>query len=213
MSEVPCPTCGEALSVDERAQEGSWLTVSCGGCGARVRYRAGSPPATAEVVFDAPIEYPPGTRPEGEEEADAYSTLFSARSALGLDIEAEDAGATLPGRVRRDAPAGSKGAASLTGKPVGFLSLGIQPGAPRVRLSRPRTVFGRQGADIDLDDPAVSRHHFQIEVAGGDYFIRDLDSSNGTWVNGERVRRVELLDGDQVRAGKTVLVFRLILEP
>jgi hypothetical protein len=188
MAEIPCPTCGRPVAVGGRAEEGAWATVGCSGCGERIRYRAGSPASTAQVVFDAPIEYPPGSRPEGEGEVDAYSTLFHPRAALGFGGEEEWEGGDAAG--------------------AGFLVLGAPPGSERIPLPSARTVFGRKGADVDLDDPAVSRRHFQVEVAGREVFVRDLDSSNGTFVNGHRVHHAELVDGDEVRAGQTCLVFR-----
>jgi transcription elongation factor Elf1 len=220
MAEIPCPTCGRAVAVDARAEEGAWATVGCAGCGERIRYRVGSPASTAGVAFDAPIEYPPGSRPEGEGEVDAYSTLFHPRAALGFGYE-EDSEAAAEEETDGEAEAAGEGPGGTlhagTALPppappptagAGFLVLGAPPGSERIPLPSARTLFGRKGADVDLDDAAVSRRHFQVEVAGRDYFVRDLDSSNGTFVNGRRVRYAELLDGDEVRAGQTFLVFR-----
>jgi len=218
MAEIPCPTCGRPVAVDERAEEGAWATVGCSGCGERIRYRVGSPAATAQVVFDAPIEYPPGSRPEGEGEVDAYSTLFHPRAALGFggeeewggadeeETDGETAGAQPGATLRADAAGAAPPSLPTAG--AAFLVLGAPPGSERIPLPSARTLFGRKGADIDLDDPAVSRRHFQVEVAGRDVFVRDLDSSNGTFVNGRRVHYAELVDGDEIRAGQTFLVFR-----
>lgn len=67
-------------------------------------------------------------------------------------------------------------------------------------------VVGREGADVLLEDPEVSRRHARlIPVENGDLVVEDLDSSNGTWVNGERVEgRRSLVEGDRVRFGETV---------
>ncbi len=89
-----------------------------------------------------------------------------------------------------------------------FLILGAPPGEERIRLEKARTVFGRKGADVDLDDATVSTFHFHIDVMGREFFVRDLDSKNGTFLNGHKVRYSELLPGDELRAGDTVLVFR-----
>ena len=91
---------------------------------------------------------------------------------------------------------------------VFFLILGARPGEERIRLETARTTFGRKRADVDLGDPAASAPHFQVDVMGGEFFVRDLDSRNGTFLNGHRVRYSELLPGDELRAGDTVLVFR-----
>lgn len=89
-----------------------------------------------------------------------------------------------------------------------LLILGASPGQERRPLVRAKTSFGRQGTDIVLEDPAISSAHFQIEAFGKEFFLRDLESRNGTYLNGTRVRYSQLLPGDQVTAGKTSLIFR-----
>jgi hypothetical protein len=76
-------------------------------------------------------------------------------------------------------------------------------------LSAPITILGR-GTDCDLRlvDPGVSRHHAELRVEDGQVVLVDLGSTNGTFVNGEPVRRVTLTDGTQVTLGRTTLVFR-----
>ncbi|MEJ2208222.1 MAG: FHA domain-containing protein [Anaerolineae bacterium] len=66
-------------------------------------------------------------------------------------------------------------------------------------------TIGRQGDNaIILADPGVSRHHAEISMQGGRWVIRDLDSANGTFVNGRRIVEPRLLrHGDLVRIGQT----------
>jgi FHA domain len=67
-------------------------------------------------------------------------------------------------------------------------------------------VIGRQDADLVLDDPEVSRRHAVLRRSGGSVVIEDLDSTNGTFVKGERIGRpVTVGAGDQVRVGRTTL--------
>lgn len=89
-----------------------------------------------------------------------------------------------------------------------LLVLGASPGQERRPLVRAKTSFGRQQADVILEDPAVSSQHFQIEVFGKEFFLRDLESRNGTLLNGTKVRYSQLLPGDQITAGKTSMTFR-----
>ena len=70
-----------------------------------------------------------------------------------------------------------------------------------------RTVVGRDDADITIADPTMSIHHFEITTRGGEHFIRDLDTTNGTKVNGQKISATELRDGDRIQAGLTTLVF------
>jgi Protein of unknown function (DUF3662)/FHA domain len=76
-------------------------------------------------------------------------------------------------------------------------------------ISTPLVILGR-GTDCDLRlvDPGVSRHHAEIRVEDGEVVLVDLGSTNGTFVNGQPVRRVPLSDGTRVTLGRTTLVFR-----
>ena len=75
------------------------------------------------------------------------------------------------------------------------------------------TVLGRDdSADIVLDDPGISRRHSELRVTtDGQHTIttiRDLGSTNGTYVNGERITSEHLDDGDRVTVGRTSITFR-----
>jgi hypothetical protein len=76
-------------------------------------------------------------------------------------------------------------------------------------LVTPVTLLGR-GTDCDLRlvDPGVSRHHAELRVENDQVVLVDRGSTNGTFVNGQPVRRVVLTDGTQVTLGRTTLVFR-----
>jgi hypothetical protein len=69
-------------------------------------------------------------------------------------------------------------------------------------------ILGREqgSADLVLDDPGVSRRHARVLPENGGVIVEDLGSSNGTYVNGERITGpVELGAGDEVQLGATVL--------
>jgi pSer/pThr/pTyr-binding forkhead associated (FHA) protein len=72
-------------------------------------------------------------------------------------------------------------------------------------------TIGRQGADIPLDDDKVSRKHAEIGLYGpGAYVIRDLASTNGTWVNGRRMgEKTKLEHWDLIQVGETHLRFTI----
>ena len=78
-----------------------------------------------------------------------------------------------------------------------------------VLLTRPVTVVGR-GADADLrlEDTGVSRAHAELRLDGSTVRVVDLQSTNGTLLNGRRVRIATLSDGDRLDLGGTALVFR-----
>jgi len=71
------------------------------------------------------------------------------------------------------------------------------------RLAQPRIVIGRQGADIPLSDPEISRHHCLLEVRDKYINLKDLDSTNGTFYDEERVRAAMLQDGSEFRIGES----------
>ncbi|GAB6157377.1 DUF3662 and FHA domain-containing protein [Desulfotomaculum varum] len=72
-----------------------------------------------------------------------------------------------------------------------------------------RTSIGRRDTcDIVLTDSSVSRRHAQIEKTGGRFWLTDLNSTNGTYVNGLPVDKTELTTGDVITVGNTVLVFK-----
>jgi hypothetical protein len=76
------------------------------------------------------------------------------------------------------------------------------------------TVIGRGiGADLQLTDPGVSRRHAEIRLAGAGPMLNDLQSTNGTKLNGTPVTTAALVDGDEVRLGDAVLVFHGPLTP
>ncbi len=62
--------------------------------------------------------------------------------------------------------------------------------------------------DIRLTDHAVSRRHAEIRIANGATMLNDLQSTNGTTVNGITVTTTALSDGDEIRIGETVLTYR-----
>ncbi len=71
-------------------------------------------------------------------------------------------------------------------------------------LDRLPAMIGRgAAAGVRLGDPEISRIHCQIEELDGHLVIRDLGSTNGTFVNGLRVTEAALISGDRVSLGQT----------
>lgn len=79
-----------------------------------------------------------------------------------------------------------------------------------IELGEGRLSVGKSsGADLLINDPAVSRFHAAIERVGAVWCIRDLGSTNGTLVNGRRILGERALrDGDEIVLGRTRLVYR-----
>jgi hypothetical protein len=71
-----------------------------------------------------------------------------------------------------------------------------------------RVVLGRsKDCDVQLSDTNVSRRHAELRQEGASYWMVDLGSTNGMEVNGKRVKRAKLRDGDTVTLGSTDVVF------
>ncbi len=73
-------------------------------------------------------------------------------------------------------------------------------------LTQPETVIGRdESADLTIPSQAVSRRHARLLREGDGYVLEDLGSSNGTFVNNQKLTgRRQLRSGDQIRLGQAV---------
>ena len=81
----------------------------------------------------------------------------------------------------------------------------------RLPLMPGENVLGREPeGGINLDSPTVSRRHARILISATHVTLEDLDSKNGTFLQGQRVSSVvRLTNGDEIRAGSVVLRFRM----
>lgn len=87
----------------------------------------------------------------------------------------------------------------------GFLLL---PNGMKVNVNQQAVTIGRMpGSSVVIDDPKVSRQHAQIYVDQDRVILTDLGSTNGTYVNGSRVARIELKNQDEIVIGSTRIVF------
>ena len=99
----------------------------------------------------------------------------------------------------------------------------LLPGSARLRvetpdgvsfehpLQAPCTIGRHPHCALLLDDREVSKEHARIEILGREFWVRDLQSSNGTFVNGQRTGAQQLRAGDRIRLGATTLT--LLLPP
>jgi predicted Zn finger-like uncharacterized protein len=74
-------------------------------------------------------------------------------------------------------------------------------------ITKTRTLIGRSGADINLDDPEASRQHAMLEIVGDVTLLRDVGSTNGTWIELERIEQQQLQNQQEFRIGSHVLMF------
>jgi hypothetical protein len=199
-----CPSCGLPLAVDP-ARKGEAKELICGECGARIEYasypgKGDSPPAAGPGDSEPTVCQPKKV---------GATTLFQPALMLESILTEDDDGQQAPAGTAAGLPPTAAVAPPLDlDVDVYFLVLGAPPGQERLPLKQARTVLGREEVDLVIDDPAVSARHCQIDVMGKEFYVRDLGSRNGTLLNGHPVRYSELLPGDELRLGDTVLVFR-----
>ncbi len=77
---------------------------------------------------------------------------------------------------------------------------------------KPMTIGRGAAADVIVNDPALSRLHFVIEREGQEYLLKDLNSQNGTWVDGRRAGLAKLHHHDCILAGRTIFLFKTSVE-
>ena len=101
-------------------------------------------------------------------------------------------------KLLRERPRAPKASVEVTSGERSSVQLGPEP-----------LLIGRdQQNDVVLDDPRVSRKHAEIRLRLGRYTLYDLQSTNGTYVNGRRVAEVVLNDGDRISVAGLDLIFR-----
>jgi pSer/pThr/pTyr-binding forkhead associated (FHA) protein len=91
---------------------------------------------------------------------------------------------------------------------VTFLVLeGVEKGRVYKDLPIPVTIGREEGNGLRLNDERVSRFHAKVQVEDSDIILTDLDSTNGTRVNGTSIQIRRLRPGDQVSIGRSMLLF------
>src|SRR5688572_7389871 len=65
-----------------------------------------------------------------------------------------------------------------------------------IKLRRDATIIGRERGDVIVKDTEISSTHCQIQDIGGEFHIFDMNSTNGTYVNNERIIEAKLKGGD-----------------
>ena len=138
-----------------------------------------------------------------------YDTVFypqtttSETSGEAVDLKSGTA------LLRLDASALDPTALKLKLKPH-LIQRGGSRSGQRLDVACPATTVGRESCEIDIDDPTLSSRHFTIEERGQEFFLRDLGSTNGTFLNGHMVRSAPLKSGDEIKAGESVFVFSVL---
>ncbi|MBZ4376449.1 FHA domain-containing protein [Corallococcus sp. AS-1-6] len=194
-------------------------------------------PDDKEADDSEPEEARTGEEATGSEE-DAAAEEPDARAASSSEDEAQDPGADEPeeqnlpfvappatkapaprrqGRVLRSAPEDDAPPEShRSRKPVPRaparmdLFVRLSPDGDATRVDVERFTLGRgPQCSLVVKSGRVSREHAVVTREGADYFIEDLGSSNGTWINHQRIKRQKIADGDTFNLGTEAVYFSL----
>ncbi|MEO8555651.1 MAG: DUF3662 and FHA domain-containing protein [Actinomycetota bacterium] len=166
-----------------------------------------SPPVTPAAAVGSPTSTPPPSKTSSDPSGAGAASPEDWAWAPG-------AGAAMPVTPKPVAPAPAAHASpSSSPRTHPAQRPWLEVDGDRYPLLSAITVLGRDNtADIILDDPGISRRHTEIRVTSdGPHLvasIRDLGSTNGTFVNGERITSQHLADGDRINVGRTALIFR-----
>jgi len=198
------------------------MIIVCPGCQARYKFdesKLGTKPRAKTRCSKC------GSAIEIENPAFASMTLppGSMAPAAPPDQEPEPA-PPIPGPLEKTTESRlpqEQGDGTITGKDLhrlGLLelpkdkrfSLAVIQGAATgqiFQVTKSRTTLGRSGSDINLDDPEASRQHAVVEVFGEQAILRDLGSTNGTFVDLERIEQRMLTNQMEFRIGSHVVMF------
>lgn len=169
-----------------------------------VKPDTGDAPA-ADPALARPIEAPPPPVVADPNRCQFCGELKDAAGQCACSLGAAAFGAATPAPMA--AGTGSSAAGSGAPRLIGLSGLYL---GHIFLLSGDATIGREVGNTIVLDrDTTVSRRHAVIETAGGGYVLRDLGSSNGTFVNGARVTERPLQPGDEITLGATRFRFEV----
>lgn len=125
------------------------------------------------------------------------------------DVPAQDGTVILSPAALAPPPAPAAPGKTVVLSLARLMAIDTDLGAPEFPLE-PLSFVGRTPDNqVRLNKPAVSRRHAQLSQTENGWLLKDLQSENGTWVNGDRIRERLLAEGDRVQFGTVRLVFRL----
>lgn len=168
-----------------------------------------SAPAQSEVPEEDNLKTQVSFVPEAPQ--DAQQTMVTPASELSVDQDAQQTMVSAPAAGSVQAPPAMKPAptAAVPAAKVVELVGRMEPVAGRVfTLTKSLLTVGRSPFnDIILKTDSVSSHHAEIECQDGCWLVRDLYSSNGTYVNGVRIEEQEVVPGDILMFGELAMDF------
>jgi predicted Zn finger-like uncharacterized protein len=197
---IVCPSCQAKYRFDEtKLGDRPKARTRCAKCGSAIEIENPLLGAfTLPPGSPTPVKAPPPAEPAPE----------AMQTKRGMTVEPP-------------APAPEHGSATVSGRDAHRMGLIELPRDKRYSLAviqgeatgqiypitKSRTTIGRSGADINLDDPEASRSHAALEIVGDSAILRDLGSTNGTFIDLDRIEQHQLGNQMEFRIGSHVLMF------
>jgi predicted Zn finger-like uncharacterized protein len=199
---IVCPACQSRYKFDEaKLGERPKAKTRCAKCGATIEI---------ENPLLAAMTLPPGTRPPVQAPpptppAPPPSPATGTDTAKRANFSAaeEQAGQTITGKDLH-----KMGVLELPKDKRYSLAVIQGSGTGQIhQINKTRTIIGRTGADLNLDDAEASRQHAAVEILGENAVLRDLGSTNGTFIELDRIQQHVLNNHMEFRIGSHVLMF------
>jgi predicted Zn finger-like uncharacterized protein len=193
---IVCPSCQAKYKFDEeKLGERPRAKTRCAKCGGTIEI---------ENPLLAAMTLPPGTKLAG-----------TTTQVPTLDEPAPKLPDEPPAKTPGGEPAGTVTGRGLEKSIVELpkdkrFSLAVIQGPATGHIHpvlKARTTIGRSGADINIEDPEASRQHASLEILGDHAILRDLGSTNGTYVEADRIEQQVLNNQMEFRIGSHVLMF------
>ncbi len=198
---IVCPGCQARYKFDEtKLGDRPKAKTRCSKCGGAIEIE--NPAFGSATLAPEPLPEPPAAAPQPPPEEKTELTKRAQVVASAAQRTA-DMGATITGKDLH-----KLGILELP-KDRRF-SLAVIQGAATGQIhpiTKTRTTIGRLGNDINIDDPEASRQHAVVEIVGETAILRDLDSTNGTFVDTERIEQQVLGNQMEFRIGSHVIMF------
>jgi predicted RNA-binding Zn-ribbon protein involved in translation (DUF1610 family) len=176
---VTCPSCQKRYRLEEKHfRGGERFRFTCPNCGQAI-----------EAVREVDSPQASGGAPASEVQQPSTEKVHK--------LENTWAGSEVPESELLAMPEGKRvSLAVLQGNDAGTI----------IPVDKPVMLIGRAGADVNLNDSEVSRRHAQIEIKGKTILLRDLRSTNGTYINEQRITVTQVDHQCEFRVGTSTLM-------
>ncbi len=198
---IVCPACQSRYRFDEsKLGDRARARTRCVKCGGVIEIE--NPAVGAMTLPPSDVELPPSGPPPAPTPAPEIDDRTKTHRNLAAMSEGEAGGQTITGQDLH-----KMGILELPHDKRYSLAVIQGPATGTIfQITKTRTTLGRTGCDVDLNDPECSRQHAVVEIFGERIVLRDLDSTNGTYVEADRIQQVELANQAEFRIGSHVLM-------